>query len=359
MTENRRPFPLLSVVVTAVAALYAVYRVREVLTPFVLAAAFAYVVNPIITSFEAHGARRSILVAGGYLLAVCLGAASYAGLKPLIREQFERLGADAPVYLRQIQKLADVQQAKLSRRLPLPPKVAQRALESMMGTGLEKLQNIPSHLFGLVPLFAHALLIPFIGFFFLLDGPNGFASLIQAVPSRYVEQAIHLTSEIDTALGNYLRGIIIVALAITAASFAGLFLMGVDNAVAIAILSGVSSFVPYLGAVMGAVVGGGMALYQFGSLWAGVKVVVLFAGIRLADEIFLQPIIARHSVHLHPMVFLLALILGGEMFGFMGLVFAIPAACILKALLKVSWSWYASETGLEAPRDPGAGVPYT
>jgi predicted PurR-regulated permease PerM len=341
------------------AALYAFYRVHQALIPFVLAAALAYIVNPIITYFEARGLRRSFLVVTGYLLAVLLGMAAYAGLKPLIRDEAERLGANAPVYLQQIQRLATIQQAKLSRSLPLPPKVTQRALESAVGTALEKLQDVPSHLLGLLPLLAHALLVPFIGFFFLLDGPDGFEGLIQAIPSRYVEQAIHLTSEIDTSLGNYLRGILIVAVAITAASFAGLFLLGVENAVAIATLSGVSSFVPYLGAVMGAVVGGGMAVYQFGTLRAGVQVVLLFVGIRLADEIFLQPVIAKHSVHLHPMVFLLALVLGGEMFGFIGLVFAIPAACIFKALLRVSWSWYASEQGLAAPVGLGSAIPYT
>ena len=135
--------------------------------------------------------------------------------------------------------------------------------------------------------------------------------------------------------------------------------MGIDNAIVIALLSGVSSFVPYLGAIVGALVGGGMAFYQFGTLSAAMKVIALFAGIRLADEILLQPVIARHSVHLHPMVFLLALVLGGEMFGFMGLVFAIPAACILKTLISVTWSWYSSERGLTLGTASGGGVPYT
>src|SRR6185312_6879558 len=202
--------------------------------------------------------------------------------------------------------------------------------------------------------------VPFIGFFFLLDGPDGFENMIQTMPSRYVEQAIHLMGEIDTALGNYLRGIIIVAFAIGLASFIGLFLLGVDNAFAIAVLSGISSFVPYMGVVIGIVIGGGMAFYQFGTFSAVGKVILLFLGIRLADEILLEPVIARHSVHLHPMAFLLALIIGAELFGFLGLVFAIPAACILKALIHVGWSWYASESGLAAPfAAAGEAIPYT
>jgi predicted PurR-regulated permease PerM len=295
-----------------------------------------------------------------YLAAILLGFAAYAGVKAVLIDQGEKLAANAPVYYAQIQKFAAVEQAHLTRKLPLPPKIAEHALDTAVGTALERLKALPSEVLALLPLLAHALLVPFIGFFFLLDGPDGFDHLIQAAPSRYVEQAIHLMGEIDTSLGNYLRGILIVAAAITTISFVGLFAMGVDNAFAIAVLSGVSSFVPYMGAVVGILVGGGMAWYQFGTLWAGVKVAMLFIGIRMADEAFLQPIIARHSVHLHPMVFLLALILGAEMFGFLGLVFAIPAACIIKALVKVGWSWYVSESGLSAPYATAAeAVPYT
>lgn len=358
MPEERR-VPFLTGFIVAGVCLYALYSVHQVLIPFMLAAAFAYILNPLVTYFEARGLRRGQLVVVGYLGALALGLSAYAGFKSIVVYEAELLQAHAPSYLQQVQKIAAVQQAKLTKKLPLPPKVAQHLLESALGGALETLQELPSHLFALLPLLAHALLIPFIGFFFLLDGPSGIERMIQVCPSRFVEQAIHLLSEIDTSLGNYLRGILIVAIAITLASFLGLIMLDVDNAILIAVLSGVSSFVPYLGAVVGALVGGGMAFYQFGSFSAGMQVVALFVGIRVADEIFLQPVIAKHSVHLHPMVFLLALILGGEMFGFIGLLFAIPAACVIKALVKVSWSWYSSERGLSVGVAEGAGVPYT
>ena len=356
----RRSFPSLTALVLLAAALYGFYRVHEALTPFILAAAFAYVLNPMITYFEARGLRRSHLVIAGYLCAILLSVLAYAGVKALIVGEAEELGVNAPTYFAQIKKVAVAQEAKLTHGLPLPPKVAEKVLDTGVSAVMERLQSLPSNVLLLVPLLAHALLVPFIGFFFLLDGPDGFENMIQAMPSRYVEQAIHLMGEIDTALGNYLRGIIIVAFAIGLASFVGLFLLGVDNAFAIAVISGISSFVPYMGVVLGLLIGGGMAFYQFGTFAAFGKVVLLFLGIRLADEILLQPVIARHSVHLHPMVFLLALILGAEMFGFLGLVFAIPAACILKALIQVGWSWYASESGLAAPFvGVGESVPYT
>src|SRR5207248_4074409 len=193
-----------------------------------------------------------------------------------------------------------------------------------------------------------------------MDGPASLERMIQRCPSRYVEQALHLVSEIDHSLGAYLRGLVLVAVALTLASFAGLWALGVNQAFWIAVLSGVSSFVPYLGAIVGMIVGGLMASFQFGAVTAGLKVVLLFLLIRLGDEMFLQPFIAKRSVHLHPLIFLFTFMTGGELFGFIGLVFAVPVACVIKALVEVGWSWYSSESRWRVAEEADqATVPFT
>jgi predicted PurR-regulated permease PerM len=360
VAEQERPLPSFGAFILVGAALYGAYCVREALTPFVLAAAFAYVLNPAVTFFEAKGFKRLPVIVAGYLAALVFAAAGYYALKPIAVEQGEHLIASAPAYAKTIQRYASGAEATLVHRLPVPPKVSEKALDSAIDSALGGLQDAPSTLLAVLPILAHALLVPFIGFFFLMDSTDGLDGLVQATPSRYVEQTIHLMSEIDTALGNYLRGLIIVAIAIGTATFFGLTLLGVENAFAISILCGITSVVPYMGVVIGIIVGGGMALIQFGTFLAAGKVLALFVGIRLADEILLQPVIARHSVHMHPMANLLALVLGGEMFGFLGLVFAVPAACVIKALVSVAWSWYASESGLEGAYTlDAAAIPYT
>ncbi len=359
MTEDRRQFPLAGVLLAAGALGYAFFRLHHALTPFLLAAAFAYVLNPIVTYFEARGLRRIQLVVFGYIAAAALAFMAYAGLKTMILSETEMFQTRAPAYLAQLQRTAYAQQAQLTKRLPLPPKVAEHVIESALGGAVHIIQNLPAHVLALVPFLAHALLVPFIGFFFLLDAPDGVEGGIQMCPSRYVEQAIHLLSEVDTALGNYVRGLIIVVVIIFMISFLGLVLLGIDNALIIAAISGISSIVPYFGLAMGIVVGGAMAVYQFGTLWAAAKVAALFVGIRLVEETLIQPIIARHSLHMHAMTNLFALIVGGATFGFLGLVFAVPAAGIIKALASVTWSWYSSETGLGLGASEGVGVPYT
>lgn len=359
MNRPRREFPVVAAFLVAGAALFAFSRLHHALAPFLLAAAFAYVLNPLVSYFEARGLRRTQLVVLGYLAAAALGVGAYAGLKTLIVSETELFQQRAPAYLSKLQKTAYAQQKQLTKSLPLPPQAAEHALRSALGGAMNVLQNLPAHLLALLPFLAHLLLVPFIGFFFLLDGPSGVEGGIQLCPSRYVEQALHLLSEIDTVMGNYLRGLVIVVTVIFVVSFFGLVALGIDNALFIAAIAGISSVVPYFGLAMGILVGGAMAAYQFGTLLAAAQVAALFVGIRLVEETLVQPIIARHSLHMHAMTNLFALIIGGATFGFLGLVFAVPAAGILKALVSVTWSWYASERGLALGAAEGVGVPYT
>ena len=357
---EKRSFPFFPAFLIGGTVLYCAYRFNHALIPFLLSFALAYVVNPVVNNFETRGLRRDHIVLGFYsLIALCISLlANY--LLPTVSGELAHLQEQAPVYFTNLQKLGADLQARVAHSLPYGRKAIESLSMKMYAPVIEQLQHVPGYLLGLFPLLSLLFLVPFITFFLLLDGASSISKGIQACPSRHVEQALHLISEIDTALGNYLRGIIIVALAIAAASFVGLSAMGVNYALAISVLSGISSFVPYLGAIIGALVGGLVAFFQFGTFAAAVKVVILFFGIRLADEALLQPIIAKHSVHLHPLIFLFSLMLGGEVFGLIGLVFAVPAACILKALLKVAWAWYSSEIQLNGPASyDSQGVPYT
>ena len=338
------------------AALYAGYRLHHVLIPFVLAAAAAYVLNPVVASFEARGLRRDSMVLGLYLSAAAAMVLTLHLMAPVVGEQLSQLQQNAPELLKTAERMAGQSQQLLEKKVPSGAKL----LEPAVGKALAALQHLPSLVLSLVPLLSLLFLVPFIAFFLLMDGPGGIDGLIQACPSRYVEQMLHLLNEVDTSLGNYLRGIIIVALIITGASFIGLVALGVENAVLIAVMSGVSSFVPYMGLAVGCLVGGGMAFMQFGQISAFFKVCGLFIGIRAVEEAVVMPVISRNSVHLHPLTFLLSLMIGGELFGFFGLVFAVPAACVVKALARVSWSWYASEARLAGPAAYRAAViPYT
>ncbi len=143
------------------------------------------------------------------------------------------------------------------------------------------------------------------------------------------------------------------------ASYVGLHFLAVDYALGIATLAGIASFIPYVGAILGMVVGALVAFFQYKNFAIPLQVVILFVGIRLADETLLAPLVSKHAINLHPLVFLLAMMVGGKIFGFVGLLFAVPAACVAKALIIVAWGWYVTEAQIE-PRESVAGseIPY-
>lgn len=355
-----RGFPFLSVLVVLGILVYAAFHLRAALAPFLLSVALAYLLNPIINWMESRGLRREAAVVLFYL--VVTGGVVFATRQvvPGIKDEFADLKANLPAYRDSVQAAVLKAQARLLKFLPVEAKIAKGYTDKIYEPLIEQVQNLPSYLLGLFPFLSLFFLIPFITFFLLLDWHNILAALIQLCPGRYVEQTLYILAEIETSLGNYLRGAMIVVVAVGSASYVGLRILGVKYSIAIAALSGICSFIPYMGAIVGAGVGCVAAWVQFGSILAGLKVVVLFTCIRLADEAFVQPVVSKHAVKLHPLVYLLSLMVGGELFGFVGLIFAVPAACIIKALLKVWWEWYTTEGYLRmvAPVE-GESSPYT
>lgn len=343
------------------ALLLVAYRLHEVLVPFALSLALAFLLNPLVNYFEVRGLRRSHIIVLLYLVVFLALMAAANILFPAVSAELDLLQAKVPGYYQKMHEILGTFQEGVLKRLPLIP------AEKLSGGGslklyqpvLEQLPKVPSYVLSLVPLFSLLFLVPFITFFVLLDAPAVLQRFIQLCPSRHVEQALHIFSEVESSLGNYIRGLLILMLAISVASYFGLVILGVNYALAIATLSGVASVIPYGGAVLGVVVGALVAFFQYNNIWVPLQVAALFIGIRLADEALLQPFIAKHSMHLHPMLFLLALLVGGKLFGFVGLLFAVPAACVIKALVVVAWDWYTSETQT-APREAvaGARLPY-
>lgn len=351
MVNKKKTIPFVPILAIGAALLFVSYHLVHVLTPFALSLALAYVVNPVVTHFEARGLRRDPVVLLFYMIIGVVLMITTTQVLPIVSDEWTQLQSQAPVYVASTQKFLDTLPARIAQHVPLAAKQTKQVekqieqwTKSLYAPMLGQVQRLPEYLLGLFPLLSLFFLVPFITFFLLLDAKHSINGMIQACPSRYVEQVLYLISEIDSSLGNYLRGILIEAAAVTFAAFVGLLALDINHAFAIAVLTGLSSFVPYLGAAIGAAVGGLAALIQFGTMGPVFQVLLLFMGIRFADDWLLQPIISKHSVHLHPLVFLLSLMAGGEILGFLGLVFAIPVACIIKSLFKVAWDWYTTET---------------
>jgi predicted PurR-regulated permease PerM len=341
-------------VAIGVAALYFIVMAKGAIFPFILSAALAYILNPLISYFEVRGIKRSYAVAALYITA---GAVVFVGVWLLfhfLSAELQDLQQSWPTYAERLQAYVTNLNTKLVKTYPVLAKIG---LEARLQHLLEL---VPQLLLSLLPALTLLFIVPFITFFMLAGGSGMIDYLMDHLPARHSELIMHITSRIDGSLGNYLRGILTEAFVIFLIAFTGLMLLGLNYAAVIAVLIGISSLVPYLGAMVGAVLSSIVAYLQFGSVVPIIKILAFFTGIRFFDDWFLQPYIMKKAVDLNPAVILLALMAGGEIGGIWGIVFSIPVTCILKEILQIAIELQETEFRWKPKPEPTRiSIPYT
>ncbi|HAT71827.1 MAG TPA: hypothetical protein DCS63_03330 [Elusimicrobia bacterium] len=336
------------------ALVYFVVLAKAAIFPFILSAALAYILSPVIKYFEVRGIKRAFAVAGLYLGAGALLFMVVYLLFHFLSFEIESLQQSWPEYAGRMQQFVVNLNAKLVKNYPF---IASLRLEAKLDHLLEA---APQLLLGVLPALSLLFIVPFITFFMLIGGAGIIDYLIDHLPSRHAELILHIASRIDASLGNYLRGILTEAFVIFLIAFTGLLVMDLDYAAAIAILIGVSSLVPYLGAIVGAVLSSIVAYLQFGTLMPIIKILAFFTGIRFFDDWFLQPYIMKKAVKLNPAIILLALMAGAEIGGIWGVIFSIPVTCIIKEIVQIAVELQETEFRWKPKPEPTRiSIPYT
>jgi len=347
-----------------VAASYFLYRVNEVLLPFLLAAVLAYLFNPLVRFFEVRGLRRRpvvVLLYASVMTVITLASYKLAWVAAVEAEEaahnmpaYVQKGGEAFTRLRGSLKSDWTHDdgrpfETLAHRLFANLALFDYVAEHGKTWPAEVLSRMPSFALGILPVLEIAFLVPFIGFFLIQEGPRLRDHVLGWVPSRYVEMVLGLMVEVDNSLGKYVRGLSLECLCVGCIALAGFWVIGLDYAVQIAVVVGLANVVPYVGPVMGILLGGGVALFQWGSALGVLKVLLVCGAVRFIEDWFIQPTVMRSSVHLHPAIIVFSLMSGAKLFGFWGLLFAVPIACMVKVLLDVLWPWYRAQYGLAGP----------
>jgi len=183
-------------------------------------------------------------------------------------------------------------------------------------------------------------LIPFMTFFLLKDGRRLKKSFIQSLPNRYFEMTISLLHKIECQLGSYIRGQMLVSLCIGVLSITALAILGVPYFLIIGAMAGLANMIPYFGPIVGAVPAIILNVIDKGSLSAALVVIMAFLLIRMIDDTLVSPNILGRSLEIHPLLVIIAIFIGGEMFGLMGLLLCIPVTGIIKVTIQeLHWSF--------------------
>jgi predicted PurR-regulated permease PerM len=317
-----------------------IYLLSPVLTPFLFAALLAYLGDPLIDRLEARKIERSLavtlvfsIIIIGLLLLVLL-------LIPISAHQFKGLMQRLPVFIDWFQ--TDVA-PWLHNTLGIDPTLFElsqlrdklfsyaREIGDLAGNLLESLQASSTVLFTWV---ADIVLVPIVTFYLLRDWDLLVARIRQLLPRRIEPIVSMLVKESDEMIGAFLRGQFIVMAALSVLYSVGLAMMGLEFSLLIGVLSGLLSFVPYLGLIIGIAVAGIAAILQFHSLLSLIPVLIVFSVGQLVSDLYLTPKLIGDRIGLHPVAVLFAVLAGGHLFGFFGIMLALPVSAVIVVLLR-------------------------
>ncbi len=341
------------------------YLLAPVLTPFLIAAVLAYIGDPLVDRLEAHKLSRTLSVVSVFVTLTLIALLLLVVLVPMLERQVGLLISKLPVYLHWLQHTAI---PALSERLgfegPLLDLVAlQESLREQWqqaGGAVKGVVGVISKSgMTLLAMLANLVLIPVVTFYMLRDWDILVARVHELIPRRYEPLMVRIARSSDEVLGAFLRGQLTVMLALGVIYSVGLSIVGLELAVLIGMLAGVVSFVPYLGFIVGIIVASIAALMQFQELMPLLYVLIVFGIGQMIEGMLLTPMLVGEKIGLHPVAVIFAVLAGGQLFGFFGILLALPVAAVVMVVLRytheryVGSSLYAkTEDSPQGPQEP-------
>lgn len=339
------------VVVGCVAVIALLYLLGPVLTPFVVAAGLAYLADPAADWLERKGLSRTwatVLVFGVLLGAVVIAVIV---LVPLLQQQIATVAAKVPEYLDWLQNRA-LPWAQQQLGLPAQWSFDFTTLKEAVMEHWQQVGGVAAGVLGSVTrsgvaLFvwlANLLLIPLVTFYLLRDWDRLIAYIRSLLPRRHAALAVRLARDCDTALAGFIRGQLAVMLALATVYTVGLWLVGLDLALLIGLFAGLVSFVPYLGFIVGILFATIAAAMQFQDLFHLLLVFAVFGVGQLLESFIFTPLLVGDRTGLHPVTVIFAVMAGGQLFGFVGVLLALPVAAVAGVLVRYARERYLAST---------------
>ena len=337
-----------------------------VLMPFVAGMVLAYLLNPLANRLERMGANR--LVASLAILAVCLivFVVVLVAVVPLLIHQFSNFADNVPGYISRLQTLANEQGAYLAEKFGVnlleklglgqgsTPDLS-GSVGNIVGKGAQWLTAVLASIWSggtaLITVASLIVVTPVVAFYLLVDWARMIETLNSLVPLQHRATVRRLAREIDTAIAGFLRGQSLVCLFLGLWYGIGLTLIGLNFGFLIGLSAGVLSFIPYVGSLTALVVAAIVAIVQgWPSYWLLIMSVVVVGTGQFLEGNVLTPKLVGDSVGLHPVWLMFALLAFGSLFGFTGLIVAVPVAAAIGVLIR-----FGIERYRESPLYRGAG----
>lgn len=318
----------------------------DVLLPFVAGIVIAYLCNPLTDRLEHTGIPRWIAALIVITLVVLFFVLLILLIAPLIGAQLAAFIDDLPSYVRKLQALvSDPSRPWLGRIVGERFSGADKSTGDLVAQGAALattfLGKVWSGGAAVISLFSLLVITPIVAYYFIQDWPRIVKSLERLVPRSQHDTVVKLARQTDSAIAGFVRGQTVVCVILGVFYAVSLSVVGLNFGLLIGLLSGLISFIPYVGSITGFVLATGIALAQFWPDWIWIGVVMgIFLFGQFIEGNILVPKLVGDSVGLHPLWLMLALFAFGYLFGFVGLLLAVPLAAAVAVLVRFAVGRY-------------------
>ncbi len=348
MTESQK-WMLLSIVLL-IGWLF--YLLSPILTPFLVAALLGYLGDPLVDKLEARKLSRSLSVTIVFIFFTILLLTSILLLVPLLEGQIVALVKKLPSFIDYMQSHIiprvlnitglDAQEHGQGVDLSELKKALGENWQSIGGFAGHLINSISTSSMLIIAWISNLVLIPVIAFYFMRDWDILVDKIAHLIP-RHIEPLVaRLAKESDEVLAAFMRGQLLVMACLAAIYSTGLWIIGLELGLLVGLLAGLVSFVPYLGFIVGILAAVIASLIQYHDLSLLVTISIVFGIGQLIESMLLTPLLVGDRIGLHPVAVIFAIMVGGQLFGFVGILIALPVSAVIMVLLRFVYQTYVS-----------------
>lgn len=319
-------------------------KVTSIYLPVILALILSFLLNSIVDLLVKLPARwgrrqmpRSIAVLLSFVVAVfAIVIVALFIVFPFIQE-FDKFVIDLPGLVRRIQFLIVVIEQQATA-MELPDNVRDllnQGVANMASFSVEMAKRILNAVFGFASQAVELVVVPVLTYYLLKDWRSLQLGFINAFSPQYRQQLQNVTSEMGHVISGYIRGQIVISIIMGILVFSGMYLLGVDYPLVLGLLATLTETIPIVGPVIGAIPA--ILLAYIISPALAVKVIVFYILIQQIENHLIVPNIMGHTIDLHPIVVVISLLIGGHIYGVVGMMLAVPVTALLRVVIRHLW----------------------
>lgn len=334
---QRRWLRLLLCLSAVVAGGVLLYNLRALVVPFGSALLLAYLIQPLVRILETRGVDRVRAILTVYAAGAIISGIFFTLFIPALFKETKNFALILPVYGQTWQEL-QLWIDRLSQRAFLPPELQQILLETLRhfrSVVFNSLKSLTSWLVGLLTAIPSLILAPFLAYYMLRDYELLKKRFLSMLPPGARSEVLFLLRETDRIFSRFLRGHLLISLIVGLLTGLGAALIGLPFSIMVGIFTALADLVPIFGPVIAAVPVVGLALVE--SRTKGFFMLVVYLLVQQLEGSFLAPRLLGDSLGLHPLAVVLVLLMGGYLFGPLGLIFGVPLVCLLRVVGRLLW----------------------